>query len=338
MSIIATGIGSLPGEDLRGALTHVLGGFEHAWLPELPARGIGADMIGRSLAMTEGLGFDLQPQGWRLTDASGRDHARARGLLRRDLDDLEELAQGFGGSITLTVAGPLTLAACLERARGDKVLADHGARREMAESLGIGVSGLLAELARRLPDVTWWVQLDEPLLPAVLAGRVPTASGFSRLRSLDAPRAGELLRRVTGPVRTGAARVTVHCCAPGMDLGLLGGSGADGVGVDAVSLDVATLRPADLDCLAGWLEAGRDAVLGLAPTASPDQVSTPDQIVRRGLDLLRPLQLDPQLLLERLAVSTACGLAGWSVRAAITQLDALPEAAVLLAEQLVTSG
>jgi hypothetical protein len=61
-------------------------------LPELPARGAHAGMTARALAVVADLGFDLQPAGWRLTDAPGVDHRRARSLLAQDLDVLEEQA------------------------------------------------------------------------------------------------------------------------------------------------------------------------------------------------------------------------------------------------------
>ena len=43
-------------------------------------------MTGRGLAVVAGLGADLQPAGWRLTDAPGIDHRRARSLLAQDRD------------------------------------------------------------------------------------------------------------------------------------------------------------------------------------------------------------------------------------------------------------
>ena len=138
----ATGIGSLPGDDFAEASRIVLGeipGFPH--LPELPARGAIADMTGRTLAMIGELGFDLQPAGWRLTDASGIDHRRAKSLLAQDLDVFEELTQGYEGPLKLQVAGPWTVAATTERPRGDRLLADVGARREVAEALALGGIG-----------------------------------------------------------------------------------------------------------------------------------------------------------------------------------------------------
>ncbi|MCW2791564.1 MAG: methionine synthase, partial [Nocardioides sp.] len=116
---VATGIGSMPAHDGRsdgaaflGALRTVLEGLTQEgglpYLPELPGRGAIAGMTGRSLAVVSGLGVDLQPAGWRLTDASGLDHRRARSLLAQDLDGLEEQTEGYAGTFKIQVAGPWT--------------------------------------------------------------------------------------------------------------------------------------------------------------------------------------------------------------------------------------
>ncbi|RYE76811.1 MAG: methionine synthase, partial [Myxococcales bacterium] len=96
--MISTAVGSMPGEDVHEAIRVVLGelpDFPH--LPELPGRGAPAGMIGRTVGAISDLGFDLQPAGWRLTDAPGVDHRRAASLLAQDLDALEELTQGYEG-------------------------------------------------------------------------------------------------------------------------------------------------------------------------------------------------------------------------------------------------
>src|SRR4029078_10311502 len=108
---------------------------ELPYLPEVPGRGATATMTGRALAIMAELGADLQPAGWRLTDAPGIDQRRARSLLAQDLGAHEEQAQVYAGPFKLQVAGPWTLAATAERPRGDKLLADFGARRELAQAL-----------------------------------------------------------------------------------------------------------------------------------------------------------------------------------------------------------
>ena len=132
----STAIGSWPGADMGDAIKIA---FAEApdlpYLPELPARGPYAGLVGRGTALLAGLAVDLQPAGWRLADASSREHRLAISTLRSDLDQLEEQAQGYLGPIKYAVAGPWTLAASMERPRGDRGLADRGARRDLGQSL-----------------------------------------------------------------------------------------------------------------------------------------------------------------------------------------------------------
>jgi len=306
---VATGIGSMPGEDFAEAVRVVLGqltGLPH--LPELPARSSAATMTGRAVAMLVELGADLQPAGWRLTDAPGRDHKRARSLLAQDLDVVEELAEGYEGPFKVQVAGPWTLAATVERPRGDRVLADHGARRELAQSLAEGLRAHVDDVRRRLPGADLVVQVDEPALPAVLAGSVPTASGFSRHRSVAVPEATETLRWVLDAVAADAAPV-VHCCADRVPLEVVTKAGAR-----AVSVDMARIGRGEYDDYAGLLERGVGLWLGVVPATEPDPVPRDSELVRRVQRLLEDVDVDPETARDRCVVTPACGLAGASPR------------------------
>jgi methionine synthase II (cobalamin-independent) len=315
---VATGIGSMPGDDAAAydeALRVVLGELpDLPHLPELPERGAIANMAGRTLAVVSGLAADLQPAGWRLTDASGIDHRRARSLLAQDLDALEEQGQGLEGRFKIQVAGPWTLAATVERPRGDRVLADHGARRELAQALAEGLGGHIADVRRRLPGVELTVQVDEPALPAVLAGKIPTASGFHRHRSVDPPGASPALEWVFTAVESAGAVPVAHCCAADVPVGLLTGAGARGVSVD---LDV--LAPAAYDELAGALEKGHQVMLGVVPTTRPAAEPTDRTVTDRVLRFLDMLGADAEAVDGQLVVTPACGLAGadagWARRA-----------------------
>ncbi|MEO6510769.1 MAG: methionine synthase, partial [Nocardioides sp.] len=169
---LATGVGSLPGTDIAEAVRLVVGELpDLPHLPELPERGAAATMTGRALAMVD-LASDLQPAGWRLTGpgrGTGIDQRRARSLLGQDLDQLEEQLDGYVGHLKVQVAGPWTLAATVERPRGDKVLADHGARRDLAQALAEGVRTHIADVRRRVTGAGPIVlQVDEPALAAVM--------------------------------------------------------------------------------------------------------------------------------------------------------------------------
>ncbi|MBY9075691.1 methionine synthase [Nocardioides sp. WL0053] len=317
MTVVATGIGSMPGEDATAyaeALRLALGETpDLPFLPELPGRGAPASMTGRALAVVAELGADLQPAGWRLTDAPGVDHRRARSLLAQDLDLLEEQAQGFTGRLKAQVAGPWTLAATVERPKGDRVLADHGARRELAQALAEGLRDHVADLRRRVPGADLLVQVDEPALPAVLAGGVPTASGLHRHRTVHPPEASQALEWVFAAVREAGAPPVAHCCAADAPVDLLLGAGAQGVSVD---LDV--LRVGAYDALAGALEKGHAVMLGVVPATDPVTPPNDDAVTERVLRVLDMLGLDPQTAGD-LVVTPSCGLAGagaaWARRA-----------------------
>jgi len=323
---LATGIGSHPGEDRPSydeALRVVLGELpELPYLPEVPGRGPIADLTGRTLALLVGLGADLQPAGWRLTDASGIDHRRAVSLLAQDLDRLEEETQGYAGLLKVQVAGPWTLAATVERPRGDRVLADVGARRELAESVAEGLRAHLADVRRRVPGATLLVQVDEPALPGVLAGAVPTASGLHRHRSVDALGAAPALAGLLDAASAAGAEPVVHCCAPGVPFDLL-----EQVGAPGLSLDLDRLSAADLDSLAVALEAGRWVFLGVVASTRPAAVPTERSVAERVARLLDMLALEPT---ERLVVTPACGLAGADPAWARTALSLCRGAATAL--------
>lgn len=286
---------------------------EFLYLPELPARGAPAAMIGRTASLLVGLGVDLQPAGWRLTDASGIDHRRAISLLGADLDALEEHTQGYDGPLKVQLAGPWTLAAAMERPRGDKTLADHGARRELAQSLAEGVREHVAQLARRVPAADLVVQLDEPTLPAVLAGAIRTASGFGRHRTVDAPAADAALRYVVEAVRDAGATPVAHVCAADVPVALL-----QGAGFDAIGFDLALIAERELDALAIAFESGADLWPGVVPSIEPSSFSDAEA-VRRVAGFFDALGFGGEAYRDRLTITPSCGLAGaspgWTVRA-----------------------
>jgi methionine synthase II (cobalamin-independent) len=301
---LATGIGSMPGDkppDFAEAMKCVVDtipGLPH--LPELPGRGVTANLTGRALAVVTGLGIDLQPAGWRLTQSSGVDYRRARSLLAQDLDTAEDWLQGYRGAFKQQIAGPWTLAATVEKPRGDKVLSDHGARRELAQALAEGLRGHLVDVRRRLPGVTdFLVQLDEPSLPAVLAGQIPTASGFGRHRTVQQPEAAETLSWVTAAITEAEAIPVVHCCDLDFPIRLVRSAGVRGISVDVGMLDVQ-----GYDDVAQTLEDGDWVFLGLIPPhqSAANETSVTDQALR----FLDMLGLEPA---DKLVITPACGLA-----------------------------
>ena len=319
----ATGIGSLPGTDPGEAVRMVLDTLpDLPFLPELPARGQHADLAGRSAALLADLPVDLQPAGWRLTTGRSRDGARARDLLSYDLDALQEAATEVPPALKVQCAGPWTLASLLELPRGDRVLADAGAVDDLAQSLAEGLARHLADLAARLPGTRLVLQLDEPSLPAVLGGGIPTASGFGRLRAPAASRAVEVLATVLAVAET----TVVHCCAAQVPVALLRKAGAG-----AVSLDATLLTPRDDDPIGEAVETGAGLLLGVVPAldAPLSDLAATSEPVRA---LWRRLGMPPERLPSTVVVTPTCGLAGSSPGHARRALEASARIAQRLAE------
>ncbi|RLV56884.1 methionine synthase [Aeromicrobium phragmitis] len=287
----ATGVGSMPGEDYLETLKVVTGELSDlAFVPELPARGAAAGMIGRTLGIVSELAIDLQPAGWRLAPGDGVDHRRSVSLLARDLDAVEEHLEEYDGAVKQQITGPLTLAASVALPRGERVLADHGARRDLAGALAEGVREHLADLRRRFPGRELVLQIDEPGIQAVLTGSVSTSSGFGRYRTVHPPEADALLRSVVEAATDAGATPVVHCCAAHVPVALLAG-----VGFAAIGFDLSLARPDD-----AWAEAFEQGVdLWLGSLDEP-AVET----------FMRRLGYEPASYGERSVITPPCGLAG----------------------------
>ncbi|MFJ8545202.1 methionine synthase [Streptomyces sp. NPDC093586] len=301
----ATGVGSLPGDDAREAVKTATGTFEDfPFLPELPARGPGADMIGRSAGLLVELYARVEPSGWRLGDRPGRDTRRARAWLREDLDALEEFTQGHEGPLKVQAVGPWTLAAALELRNGEAVLSDAGATRDLAASLAEGLRLHLAEVRRRVPGATVVLQLDEPSLTAVLRGQVRSASGYRTHRAVDRQVVEATLRSTVGA--HGDGPVVVHSCAPDVPFALLRRAGAAGI-----SFDFSLLTERDDDAIGEAVEGGTRLLAGVVP-GTDGPLSDPAGSVMGVRTLWRRLGLHPGLLAEAVTVTPSCGLAGAS--------------------------
>ncbi|MFS4093480.1 methionine synthase [Streptomyces sp. AF1A] len=301
----ATGVGSMPGGDAREAARTATGSFEDfPFLPELPGRGPGADMIGRTAGMLVELYARVEPSGWRIGDRPGRDTKRARSWLGEDLDALEEFTQGYEGDLKVQAVGPWTLAAALELRNGEAALSDPGACRDLAASLGEGLRLHLAEVRRRVPGARVVLQLDEPSLTAVLRGQVRTASGYRTHRAVDRQVVEATLRDVVAAHAGGP--VVVHSCAPDVPFALLRRAGAA-----AVSFDFALLTERDDDAIGEAVEAGTRLFTGVVAGAD-GPLSDPAGSVMGVRTLWRRLGLHPGLLEEAVTVTPACGLAGAS--------------------------
>lgn len=298
----------MPGEDAREAARTVTGSLEALpFLPELPARGPGADMIGRTLGLLVELYARVEPSGWRFGDRPGRDTRRARSFLSEDLDAFEEYTQGFDGTLKVQAVGPWTLAAAVELRGGQAAVCDPGACRDLTASLAEGLRRHVADVRRRVPGARVLLQLDEPSLTAVLEGRVPSASGYRTHPAVDRAVVEGALRDVVEAV---GAPAVAHSCAPAVPFALLRRAG-----MDAVSFDAGLLTERQWNAVGEAVEAGTVLFAGVLPgtddqvTAGRRPLSDPAGSVGGVRSMWRGLGLSPGSMAESVVVTPSCGLA-----------------------------
>ncbi len=305
----ATGIGSWPGTDIRETLRVVRDASgaapstdaEAGWLPylpELPDRGPGADLLGRAAGLLVGLPVDLQPVGWRFVDRPGMDARRTAALWHEDLDELAEAFDGWTGPLKVQVCGPWTLASGIWLHRGERAAVDEGATRDLVDSLAEGIRLHLAQVQGLVPGASLVLQLDEPSLPAALAGHLPTASGYGTIRALEPELALAGLERVLAAA--GDGETLIHCCAPDLPVPLLRRTGAD------LATDTALLSPRGWEGLAVGVEDGMTLYAGCVPTAEPvpRAQAAAAALASRWHELGMPAST-----LDSLVVSPSCGMA-----------------------------
>ena len=320
----------MPGRDFRLAADIVLELCpDPVPFPELPMRDAASGMIGRTIGRLE-LPIGLDADGWRLTGGRSGQQATAARWWRHDLDDFEELADGHAGPVKIALTGPWTLAAQLlgPHPTMNHALADSGACRELGQAMALAAGELVAQFRLRLTrDI--WLQIDEPLIGAVLTGRM---ARFSGLRNHRIPGRDEILmawRAITEAVAAaGGRRLWLHSCAPDCPVEL-----ARRAGFNTLALDIGQVASRDLDPLAELLATGGELACGCWPT---DRVSTPtaDQIAGRAAEWLTQLGLPADLLAARVIMTPACGLGTWPIESATELLRQLGRATPRLAERL----
>lgn len=174
------GLGPMPGTDLVKAADVVLSELPLPHIPQLPARGIGFDAVGRTAALLD-IPVDRGPRGWRVA-------ARKRGLqdnMARDLDVLEELWAGKVERVKVQLVGPWTLAAAIEMPNGHRMITDQGAVRDLRDALEGAVGEYRGDVGKRIAPTI--LQLDEPLLGDVVKGSLAGAAEYERIAAVPEP-------------------------------------------------------------------------------------------------------------------------------------------------------
>ena len=277
----ATGLGPMPGTSYEDATRIVADESpELPFVPSLPARGVGADPIGVAVSMLIDLPAEVVPSGWRISRRPGIDHRRALDQRNWVTDAVESQFHGTRW-VKIQVSGPWSLAAGLELPSGHRALVDPSAVDDLTDSLAEGLREWLADLGRRLGGASPVVQFDEPLLGRVLAGTLPTASGFGTIGAREPIR----VREVLGHAIEALGVPVVVRAGPGVPIGLLRDAGAAGLAIDLTTA-LASASGFDLDALGEAVEAGVVLLAGTTPTAAPEQTATPVPMKTRAAPLL----------------------------------------------------
>ena len=266
-------------------------------------------MTGRTLAVVAELGVDLQPAGWRLTDARRASTTDGRGRCwRRTSTRSRSRPRATTGRSRSRSPG---------RGRWPRPSRGRAATRSSP------TSAPAASWPRRSPRACattsptyaagcpapscWSSRSTSRRCRRCWPAQVPTASGFGRHRSVHPP------ERVRGPgvglrAPPGGRRPWHTAVPPSRRSRCCVGPAPGDVGRPDV------LAAAAYDALGERARAGETgALLGVVPsTSTPATAATDSAVTERVLTLLDMLGLDPAEVADQLVLTPACGLAGAS--------------------------
>lgn len=297
-STLAVGLGSMPGLSVENALSIIAGEIPDAMhIPELPARGPGAELVGRTFGLLHRLdkSFSLEtvPGGWQATHGFSSVMQESGLWLDQDIEALALIAGMATTSIKIQIGGPFTLAASVERNLAERLIVDRGARLELVAAVKEMAVFHLNQLKARLPNASFIFQVDEPALAAVLAGRIPSRTGKQGLAPVAIQEVQEGLATVVEAVGT-HAEVWVHTCA---DLAPI--QAVANCGFQAWSLPLDSLGRDDEETMSVFLERGGRWIVGL------EAGQTAKDVWRRFADL----GFSEEFASQHSSVSHTCGLA-----------------------------
>lgn len=278
-AVTATLTRPLRGTDMVEAVSVIRGelGSPHlSVLPVLGDRGPRAQEPARTCAVLDSLYADRQPHGWRLGSVPGDDSRSVSALLRSDVNVLADVIGAESGAdrdpVAVPLVGPVTLASSVHLHNGEKLLSDHGARRDLTQSWCAGVAQFLRTVRRNIDGRDVVVHLVETDLRRVLEGRIPTASGYRTLRAVPRQEVLAALTDATAACRgAGAAEVAL---SPGQAWA----HWAREAGADAVVLAPPTGPVAEWEPLAALTEAGLRLWFETVPVTGP---ARPGDLARR---------------------------------------------------------
>ena len=221
VTVRASGLGGLPGTQIVDAVHRVRGelGYPHLpFFPELPERGWQCTTLARTVATLSGLELEGASYGWRLVHArngSARESSLARACYASDINALADVVggesshpsagvQSLNPVFKIQLYGLYTFAARVYLPNGERAISDAGAVRDLRDAFleGLGETLVLLRQALDLPDARVAVQLDEPELGRVIAGTIPTVSGFRTIPAVSVAEIYEGYRACTEACET----------------------------------------------------------------------------------------------------------------------------------------
>lgn len=307
-AVTATALGEWPGTDPFEAARTIRGELGAPHLPHLaslPHRGPGSDAVGRTAAALVDLPVDHQLHGWRLVARPGQDHRRAVSALSTDINVLGDVIGAESvpnAEIKVHLRGPLSLAANLHLHSGERALLDPGARREIYESLAAGAAALLRRVAEAAGNAPVHLQLDEPDVGLVLAGAIPTSSGYRTLRAVPAREVAGAWDLIRDATQGTGGELVIALPAEDNALEAFALSSADGA-----ALRVGALTAGLWEQIAGFLEGDRALWAGVLDPAG-GQLPEVSRLVQALTRPWRGLGL-PYHRLGQVRVTPTAGLA-----------------------------
>ncbi|QYR18656.1 hypothetical protein JJQ73_06455 [Corynebacterium glutamicum] len=265
----AYGLGELPGKSAAEAADIIQGETgDLLHIPQLPARGLGADLIGRTVGLLDMINVDRGARSWVMSTRPSRLTHLTGDFLDMDLDACEETWGTGVDKLKIQVAGPWTLGARIELANGHRVLSDRGAMRDLTQALIAGIDVHARKVAGRFRAEVQ-VQIDEPELKSLIDGSLPGTSTFDIIPAVNVADASERLQQVFTSIK-GPTYLNLTDQIPTWDV-------ARGAGADTVQISMDKVRGNEhLDGFGETITSG--IRLGLGITTGKDVV---DELLER---------------------------------------------------------
>ncbi|MCS4491836.1 hypothetical protein N7326_05560 [Corynebacterium sp. ES2794-CONJ1] len=311
--------GEFPGTDLESAADIISSetGSLRA-IPRLVQRGLGADLVGHTMAVIEELPVDIGPRSWRLSARPQQISRRLFDMRERDLDQLVEF---WGrGDIHCHVMGPWSLASRIELPRGHRAITDRGAVEEIFTLFAAGVQQHILDLKKRFGKrVT--LAIYEPDVKDLMRGTLPGTSDFDRIPAMNME---DLAPRLAHCVSVLPNDNTWLYLRSREDFQIVQHAQFPGLMADIDSLCTAEI----LDACGEAVASGMPLALGAVNPKKPYESET--DLAQRVIRLADEWAIDRCLLLERLSITHTGDLSEGSQLDAAHTLERVRKVAQIL--------